>query len=138
MPTTSNCLNPGKGLTVTARARLFPVPSVLLLGCHPLGSQFKTGLPGLPFLGRPRIPVFVTLSLRGFQTLQFLSLSATFSMICRHFPHCNSPFAALLNQDSLNITLSNSAISLLSPTPIYASFRMGSCLLVSSTDPNRH
>lgn len=61
VPTTSNCLNPGKGLTVTARARLFPVPSVLLLGCHPLGSQFKTGLPGLPFLGRPRIPVFVTL-----------------------------------------------------------------------------
>lgn len=126
VPTTFNCLNPGKGLTVTARARLFLVPSVLLLGCPPLGSQFKTGLPGLPFLGRPRIPVFVTLSLRGFQTPVPQPLSYIFhdlqTLPSLQLPVCSPTQPRFI---ILNITLSNSTISLLSPTPILSFFQDG-------------
>lgn len=79
VPTMSSCLNPGKGLTVTARARLFPVPSVLLLGCHPLGSQFKTDLPGLPFLAGQE---YLFLSLSPWEAFKLSSSSAS----QLHFP----------------------------------------------------
>lgn len=121
VPTTSNCLNPGKALTVTARARLFPVPSVLLLGCPPLGSQFKTGLPGLPplpwqamntcfchslpeRLSNSPVPQPLSYIFHDLQTLPSLQL-----------PACSPTQPRFI---ILNITLSNSAISLLSPTPI--------------------